>query len=342
MTRPVVAYDFGRSNCRGALVLGRRRVRAASVDADATAVDAGGLEVVEKALRRLAARLDAPTVAGATLGLAGLTGASDDAAWLCDVLRELHGEVRTVVATDVTIAHAGALGGRPGIIVLAGTGAVTLGVAPTGEAAQVDGWGYLLGDVGSGFSIGRAGLAAALAQHDGRGMPTRLAELAEDRFGPLIDLPARVHTVANPPRLVATFADAVAEAARAGDEVAQRIWADAGHELARSVAAAVRRLRAAAPDGNDPAAPVSVSWAGGVFSHSDLLLDALHAGLVRLSPSPALVAPEGDAIDGAALLASNDGTCHEHLLLHKRGGSPHGTKHNNPPGRMALSQRRET
>lgn len=341
MTLPVAAYDFGRSNCRGALVLDGRRLKVVTLRADATAIDAGGPEIVAAVLRRLAGRLEAPEVSGAAVGLAGLTGDSGVATRLSETLRDLHGDVRTVVVSDVTIAHAGALDGRPGVVVLAGTGAVTLGVSPSGHPVRVDGWGYLLGDAGGGFSIGRAGLAAALAQHDGRGAPTRLTALAEDRFGPLTGLPRQVHTETNSARLIASFADAVADAARDGDEVARDIWSNAADELARSAAAAVQGLAAHAPLGDDASQAIPVSWAGGIFANSDLLVERLRTGLARLSPTPALCAPEGDALDGAALLARNDRTCHESLRLDRRGGGRHGAN-KTQPGRNTSSQRRDT
>jgi N-acetylglucosamine kinase-like BadF-type ATPase len=74
-----------------------------------------------------------------------------------------------VLASDITTSHAGALGGAPGVVVAAGTGAAALALDQEGRSAICDGWGYLLGDEGSGYAIGRAGLASALREHDGRG-----------------------------------------------------------------------------------------------------------------------------------------------------------------------------
>ncbi|HVS46879.1 MAG TPA: BadF/BadG/BcrA/BcrD ATPase family protein [Verrucomicrobiae bacterium] len=73
---------------------------------------------------------------------------------------------RLQVVHDAPIAHAGALGGRPGIIVIAGTGSVVYGVAPDGHSLTVGGWGYLFGDEGSAFWIAARVLADAMRDED--------------------------------------------------------------------------------------------------------------------------------------------------------------------------------
>ncbi|WP_275092119.1 BadF/BadG/BcrA/BcrD ATPase family protein, partial [Microbacterium sp. K36] len=70
-------------------------------------------------------------------------------------------------------AHAGALDGAAGVLLIAGTGAVALGVDPSG-ARLVDGWGPELGDFGSGSWLGREALRAVLRAHDGLAAPTAL------------------------------------------------------------------------------------------------------------------------------------------------------------------------
>lgn len=54
---------------------------------------------------------------------------------------------------DTPIAHAGALGGRAGVIAIAGTGSVVYGRAEDGSSTTLGGWGFLFGDEGSGFRI---------------------------------------------------------------------------------------------------------------------------------------------------------------------------------------------
>lgn len=64
-----------------------------------------------------------------------------------------------LIMHDAPIAHAGALDGEPGIVVIAGTGSVAYSVDPNGHAEQFGGWGYLFGDQGSAFWIAREAIA---------------------------------------------------------------------------------------------------------------------------------------------------------------------------------------
>jgi N-acetylglucosamine kinase-like BadF-type ATPase len=215
-------------------------------------------------------------------------------------------------------AAAGAVGhpgraGRPGSGAVGpgghGPGGVGVGGAGPGGGAWtfdsavacVDGWGHLLGDAGSGFWIGRRGLDAALRAHDGRsGGSPLLARLVERDVGPLDHLPEMAARAgAGPVAAIASFSMQVAEAAAAGDEVARYIWLEAAAALADSAVACARRLN---PTG---AAPIAVSWAGGLFSAPDALLLEPFLSRVRSTfPAADLMPPAADALTGAARLAA--------------------------------------
>lgn len=189
----------------------------------------------------------------------------------------------------------GALGDRDGAVVAAGTGAVC--VARRGERlAKVDGWGALLGDAGSGFAIGRAGLDAALRHADGRGGSAALLRAAERRYAPLPDLSERIYAAEVPTRAVAAFAADVAREAAAGEPRAAAILAEAARELALSAYTALDRLF-------DPSEPVAVSYAGNVFRAGAPLLEPFTQEVLRRRPATELLPPAGDSLAGAALLA---------------------------------------
>lgn len=67
---------------------------------------------------------------------------------------------------DTEIAHAGALGGQAGVVVIAGTGSVAYARSERGQSALAGGWGYLFGDEGSAFWIARTALADAMRTSD--------------------------------------------------------------------------------------------------------------------------------------------------------------------------------
>ncbi|GAB3452079.1 N-acetylglucosamine kinase [Actinophytocola sediminis] len=241
---------------------------------------------------RLVAGLDVDAVDRVAVGLTGMPGLLDRPEELGG---QLHRHIATsgvIVASDALATHLGALAGRPGCVVAAGTGVIVLGTDHRTTWHQADGWGHLLGDDGGGAWIGAQGLRAALRHADGRdGGSAALLAKATSRFG---GIDGSLHTIYGstwPARELATFAPDVAAAAHDGDRVAGDIWRRAGVHLAESAQAAARDL------------PANFSWGGRLFDAGPLLHDAFHDELSRRVPGARIVTPAGQAADGALLLA---------------------------------------
>ncbi len=301
----VLAFDVGKTGCRGALYDRDRRVAEATCPGSAGIAESNGVESSTAAVSETAAALGTRTADTVVVGLAGLGRARHKAPAVAAALAQRLEFDEVVLTSDMTIAHIGALGGEPGIVVTAGTGVVALGVDATGRWSVSDGWGYLLGDDGSGFAIGRAGLASALRHQDGRGGSAMLHRHALARFGPLELLPSIVHGAANPPREVAAFVPDVIAAAEIGDDEAVAILEQAGVELARCAAGASRVF---GPRG------VTVTTTGGLFDAGALLTDAFEVEVRRRLPYARRVPPRGDALDGARLLAATRTLPHATLV----------------------------
>ena len=110
------------------------------------------------------------------LGIAGVDR-PDDAAAVRAIMRRIGSTSRTLVVNDALIALVAGAGDEPGVVIVAGTGSIAYGRDASGRAARAGGWGYLLGDEGGGFWIGRAALAAVVRQFDGRGPATLLTDM---------------------------------------------------------------------------------------------------------------------------------------------------------------------
>ncbi|MFE4726351.1 N-acetylglucosamine kinase [Microbacterium sp. NPDC056736] len=294
--------------------------------ADVLAIDAGqtgikvrvreqdlvfpGIRTDEPLLPQLAAVADATIVRiGAdvsvvTAGVSGLTTREADAAALLARIDDpaVH---EVILAHDSTTSFLGALGDERGAVVAAGTGVVTLAVGAE-RVARVDGWGYLIGDAGSGYWIGREALDAVMREFDGRGPATSLRAVAEERWPDLSQ--AYIHIQSDPDRvrLVASFAEHVARLAAEGDAVSQNITVRAGGELAHSVETALRRVR------SDDREHFSVCAIGGVF-RSPQLREAFASHIAASELDVALVEPRGHGIDGAVALAGLEA---RHPLAH--------------------------
>jgi N-acetylglucosamine kinase-like BadF-type ATPase len=229
-------------------------------------------------------------------GISGLTDANADADALL-ALTAAQGVRGVVLAHDSTTSFLGALGDRRGAVVAAGTGVVTLAVGAE-TTARVDGWGWIMGDAGSGYWIGREALDAVMRAYDGRGPTTELTAAVSDRWPDLSQAYMSLQADPDRVRVVASYAAVVARAADAGDAVAQDISVRAAHELAQSVRAAIAQVRS-----DEESFPVCAI--GGVFGSTPLreaFADDLHAG----DESVRLVAPVGVGIDGVMALADLD------------------------------------
>jgi N-acetylmuramic acid 6-phosphate etherase len=292
-----LAVDAGQTEVRAALT-GERGERRATAPGVLRMDGRVGPDEVAAALLEAIERLGPlpRPVPPAGIGLSGFEAASDEALWR--VRERLRCELRlerASIASDGLTALLGAIGARPGAVVAAGTGAVCVG--RRGERyAKVDGWGSLLGDAGSGFAIGRAGLDAALRHVDGRGGSAALARAAERHFGTVERLPDRVYRAPVPTRVVAGFAVEVAREAAGGDETAAAILRDAGRELAISACAALDRLFE-----RDEA--TLVSYTGNVFLAGEPLIEPFTREVAARRPTASVVPPVGDSLAGAALLA---------------------------------------
>lgn len=214
--------------------------------------------------------------------------------------RDLRGELgpagvgpeELFVAHDSVTSYLGALGDHRGVVVAAGTGAIILGVGAR-DTARVDGWGHLIGDDGSGFSIGARGWRAVMRDHDGRGPATALTE---DFRRDLPDLDsAYVQLQADPDRVrrIASYSRRVTALAGT-DLVARGIAEWAGAELATSVVAAARQVGLHGT--------VSVAQLGRVLTDPTVAA-AFLAGVEHALPDVALIEPAGTGLDGAGLLA---------------------------------------
>ncbi|MEN2741386.1 BadF/BadG/BcrA/BcrD ATPase family protein [Microbacterium sp. X-17] len=229
-------------------------------------------------------------------GVTGLYGHAPDLSGLLATLSTSLGARRVVIADDAVTSHLGALAGEPGTLVAAGTGLVGLGVGPAG-AARVDGVGSVIGDNGSGWWIGREGIIAALSTKDGRsGASAALLDALENQLGPIEAVPAKIAASPFPVGMVASFAPAVAAAAREGDVRSREIWVEAARHIADAVVAASTRA------GFTRDASFSWAVAGRLTGAGDLLDPVLNSIVAARFPEASRVTPSGTSLDGAQQL----------------------------------------
>jgi N-acetylmuramic acid 6-phosphate etherase len=239
------------------------------------------------------------TAAAAVLGLAG-----SDREENRRVLTEWADKRR--LARRLRIVHDGLpvlAAGTPdgwGIALISGTGSFAFGQGSDGRSCRAGGWGFLLGDEGSGYAIARSGLRAAAQAAEGRGPATRLlgAFLAHFQVRTPLELIRAVSPLADDRAAIAEMAELVIRAADENDAVSAQILDQAAEELTAMVAAVARRL--------DITRAFPLALAGGVLLSSERLRGRLQAAMLaqqlRADPTSCVV----DPVIGALKLAQRE------------------------------------
>jgi N-acetylmuramic acid 6-phosphate etherase len=234
-------------------------------------------------------------VASACLGLAG-ADRPDDQAMIRDWAQRVQLANKVDVTNDAAILLAAGTPDGSGLALIAGTGSIAFGQSADGRRARAGGWGYLLGDEGSGYALVRAGLQAVVRAADGRGPATRLTERFLSRLGlnQPQELVAAVYRSGRGRADLAALAPLVlAEAER--DEVATAIVEQEARELARAGEAAMRQLRWEGP--------VPLALAGGLLLGSAVYRQRVLGALTALAVVPSTVTLVEEPAKGAVVLA---------------------------------------
>lgn len=210
-----------------------------------------------------------------------------------EAIRHVFPVVRTIILNDVDAAHRGAFAGKPGILLLSGTGSMAWARNATDQSARSGGWGDVIGDEGSSYWIGRLALNVISQSLDGRAAPTTLVELV---FAHLqLDLSDAVNSLAGwatalakPRAGIASLSALVDRAAEGGDPAALDVLDRAAGELAKHHHAIAAHC------------DVDTGWsyAGGTFRSTPLLDGVQH----RIGKAPDT--PKLPPIGGALLVAA--------------------------------------
>lgn len=231
------------------------------------------------------------------LGIAGVDRPRDADA-VRGIMRRIGFKTRIVIVNDALIALVAGAAEGPGVVVIAGTGSIAYGRNSAGRAARSGGWGYVLGDEGGGYWIGRNALAAVVRQFDGRGPTTALTSLVlrEMHLANPTELIHAIYDRGFQRGAVAGIAKVVREAADAGDAVASEILGRAAHELTVAASAVVSALGM-----RGDVFPTVLS--GGIFRAIPALGARVTAGISEVAPRSDVRVLSVEPAAGAVYLA---------------------------------------
>lgn len=227
----------------------------------------------------------------------GTLDTEEDHRIISDFLDEIEYVDERYIENDVITAYYAVTAGEPGITVVAGTGAMAYGVNEEGVDCRSSGWGWLIGDEGSGFYAARRGLQEATRAYDGRGESTVLVDAACEHFelAEFENIFSKVYEGLDHPKNIASFAESIVRAARNGDEVAQQVVAEAAEELANATLAVQQDLNI------DP--PVHVGCVGS-FGTADIVSTQFKANVRTKIPDVEFLESVNHPVVGSVVIVS--------------------------------------
>ena len=252
--------------------------------------------VLEEIIRELYEKAGVPSGSSVRccLGMAGL-GRTADREVIGRICDELGISQNRVLTHDAHIALVGGTEKQEGVIVISGTGAIVYGINAEGREARASGWGYLLGDEGSGYDIAIKGLQSVARAADGRGDPTDLTDRILNRLerNEPSELIRWAHAASRD--AIAQLAEVVFDAAQETDAVAEGIVDTAADELVCAAVSVIKQL--------EFTEPFDIVLSGGNLIHQTMFSDKLHHRLARIQPSASVQLPKHAPAYGAVLLA---------------------------------------
>jgi N-acetylglucosamine kinase-like BadF-type ATPase len=201
---------------------------------------------------------------------------------------------------DTRIAHAAAFGRGEGVLVIAGTGSVAYGTNDKGEECRAGGWGYLFGDEGSAFWIGRRLIERAMHDRDDAlRSPVTPALLKFFEVQSVAEIRDGFYGGAIGRAKIGALAQTAFACAAGGIDDARFIVEQAADALAALAARCARRLHAGK---RIIGGCVPVAFTGGLMG-DEAFRDRVYARLSDRLPEAQITAVTKTPAEGALLLA---------------------------------------
>ena len=200
------------------------------------------------------------------------------------------------VISDALIALEGAFPGKPGCILIAGTGSILFGKDDKGKIHRVGGFGRLIGDEGSGYSIGRKALQAVSGELDGRAEKTLMTKKLFDQMN-ISDSEELITKIYKENFDIASIAPLVISSAEKNDKPAQRILNEEAEELVLHVKSMMKKMNLK---------KLNLAFIGGLISNKNFYSTLLIKKIKSSLPNVTISKPRLSPVEGAILMAKEN------------------------------------
>ncbi|MDR6881032.1 BadF/BadG/BcrA/BcrD ATPase family protein [Bacillus sp. 3255] len=202
------------------------------------------------------------------------------------------------ITGDQETALCGAHDSEYGIIMIAGTGSICYGKGKDGRIHRSGGYGHLIDDEGSGYSIGRDLLASLVKAHDGRIPETVISGMVYEQLQltTVQQIVGFVYSKETNKKDIAALAPILSQACALGDEAAFAIAEKQAASLVETAVPVVEKL--SMQQG-------ALAMAGSVLLNNDEIRRSFVEKLKERYPQLTCMKPIKDAASGAVLMALN-------------------------------------
>ena len=231
---------------------------------------------------------------GLCIGSAGLDSKKSEKL-MVEIIKQLGFDCKILAVNDSLLVLSAVTKGKPGVVVISGTGSIAYGMNSDNDTIRCGGWGHILDDNGSGYKIGESALKYALRSYDGRGKKTILEETLKKALNLeyLPDCIERVYNDFNKAE-IAGYAIYVKEGAAMNDEVCKDIIQEAALELFKLADAVLTKMQA-----DD----LEVIVSGGTILNIDMLYTSFIIFMKEKYPKTKVIKIDKEPVMGAIYLA---------------------------------------
>jgi N-acetylglucosamine kinase-like BadF-type ATPase len=248
--------------------------------------------------KELLVGIRAEEVAGCFGGMAGVDHPTNRMKMKEIITRLLPGIPVEIDNDAITALYSGSPNGV-GVALISGTGSICIAANSSGERIRVGGWGYLIGDEGSGYDFGRRTLTAVMMSHDGRCYAPLLASkvLAHFQCQQPSDLIPILYEPGFEKKRIASVTPYLFEAFDEGEEAAKDIIADCLNDMMLMIQTALRKLHQTGET------DIKVVLVGSVFQKQDRFVSMMKSRMEEEGYSADWVVPRVPPVAGAVAKA---------------------------------------
>ena len=227
---------------------------------------------LEKLLQEIATKAGDGEVRAVYAGITGIGNRPESAEAVKSIFKKYFPKAKIEIVIDMVLGYRSHFDIGEGIFLYAGTGSIAIHINQSGEIIRAGGWGYLLGDEGAGYWMGREAIRRVVSALD--------LKLTLEKFESEIlrtiganDWDGIKSFVYSKDRsVIASLARSVIDLANSGDETATDIVLTAAEYLVDLV----HQIELITGKRDLP-----VVFGGGISEAGELLIDALNRGIGR-------------------------------------------------------------